>query len=140
MSSRRSELVRHGARIVLGVALVGAGIAHLGPSRTEFEAQVPGWVGLDADLVVLLSGIVEIGLGLALVITRRYRPHVGLLAGLFFIAILPGNISQWVDGDSAFGLDSDGARLARLFFQPVLVAWAWWSTAALRLLRRHTTD
>jgi uncharacterized membrane protein len=128
------------ARLLLGVALVGAGLSHLGPSRTEFQAQVPGWVGLDANLVVVLSGIVEIGLGLALLIARRHRPHVGRRVGLFFIAILPGNISQWVDGDSAFGLDSDGARFARLFFQPVLVAWAWWSTGALRLRRRDTAE
>ena len=30
----------------------------------------------------------------------------------------------------AFGLDSDTSRLIRLFFQPVLVVWALWSTGA----------
>ena len=37
----------------------------------------------------------------------------------------------------AFGLDSDRARLVRLFFQPVLVAWALWSTGAWRAWRNR---
>lgn len=139
MTAPRLGLVRDIARIVLGMALTGAGISHLGPSRTEFLAQVPGWVPLDADLVVVLSGVVEIALGLALLLMRRHRPLVGLVTGLFFIAIFPGNLSQWIDGRDAFGLDSDAARFARLFFQPVLVAWAWWSTGA-RTTRRPRSD
>jgi len=136
MVSNRTNALRSVARIILGVGLVGAGIAHLGVSRAEFRAQVPDWLHLDKDFVVLASGVVEIALGLALVAVRRYRRHVGLLAGLFFIAILPGNISQWLDGHDAFGLDSDAARFTRLWFQPVLVAWAWWSTGALTVLSR----
>ena len=121
MTTERPTLLRTVARIVLGVALIGAGVAHLGASRTEFQAQVPDWVRLDKDLVVIVSGLVEIALGTALVTLRRDRKYVGLVAGLFFIAILPGNISQWIDGHDAFGLDSDTARFARLWFQPVLV-------------------
>lgn len=139
MTTPRLGLVRNVARLVLGVSLTGAGISHLGPSRTEFQAQVPGWVPLDADLVVVLSGVVEIALGLSLLLVRRRRQLVGLLVGLFFIAIFPGNLSQWIDGRDAFGLDTDAARFARLFFQPVLVAWAWWSTGAVAL-RRSRTD
>lgn len=51
-----------------------------------------------------------------------------MLLALFYVAIFPGNISQYVNGISAFGLDTDQARLIRLFFQPVLIAWALWST------------
>ena len=46
----------------------------------------------------------------------------------FFVAIFPGNISQYVNGIDAFGLDTERARLVRLFFQPLLVAWALWAT------------
>jgi uncharacterized membrane protein len=53
----------------------------------------------------------------------------------FFVAIFPGNISQYINQVDAFGLDSDRARLIRLFFQPVLVIWALWSTGAWRTLR-----
>ena len=85
---------------------------------------------------MILSGIVEIALGLALIVVRRRRPLLGLVAGLFFLAVFPGNISQYIDGDGAFGLNSDTARRNRLFFQPLLVAWAWWSTDAMAVLRR----
>jgi len=130
MATTRPSTLRSVARVVLGLALVGAGLTHLGPAREEFLAQVPGWVEIDADLVVVLSGLAEIALGLALLLLRRRRPLVGLATGLFFVAIFPGNISQYVDGHDAFGLDSDAARLTRLFFQPLLVVWAVWSTGA----------
>lgn len=132
--------VRDVARIALGGALVFAGVGHLTFARIDFQAQVPDWVGLDKNLVVILSGIAEIALGAALIVVRRRRALLGLAVGLFFIAVFPGNISQFVDGDDAFGLDSNAARRTRLFFQPVLVAWAWWSTEALALLRRHRGD
>ena len=118
------------ARIVLGLALAYAGTSHLFWARDEFSAQVPDWVPLDVDLVVVLSGIVEIALGLSLALWARHRVVLGWIAAAFFVAIFPGNISQFIDGDSAFGLDSDLARALRLPFQPVLIAWALWSTGA----------
>ena len=124
------------ARVVLGLALIYAGIGHFTFSRAEFQAQVPTWLPLDADFVVLASGVVEIGLGLGLVVLGKYKSQVGIVAALFFIVIFPGNISQYVNGIDAFGLDSDQARLIRLFFQPILVLWALWSTDALQLFKR----
>lgn len=131
------KLVRDVARVALGGALVFAGLAHFFFSREEFQAQVPDWVGLDKDLVVIVSGVVEVLLGVALLVVRRHRAILGLAVGLFFVAVFPGNLSQYVDGHDAFGLDSDRARVTRLFFQPLLVAWAWWSTGAVALLRRR---
>lgn len=122
--------VQHVARIVLGGALVFAGVSHLAWARSDFQAQVPDWVPLDTDLVVLLSGVVEIALGGALVLLVRYRVVLGWVAAAFFVAVFPGNVSQFVDGDAAFGLDSDTARAVRLVFQPVLIAWALWCTGA----------
>jgi uncharacterized membrane protein len=136
MTIDRSTRVRSVARIVLGGVLIIAGIGHLTFARTDFQAQVPDWVGLDKNLVVILSGLVEISLGLALIFVRRRRSLLGLAVGLFFIAVFPGNISQFIDGDAAFGLNSDAARLTRLFFQPILVAWAWWSTNAFDIFRK----
>lgn len=126
---------RTGARVLLGVALTFAGISHLGSARAEFQAQVPPWVPLDADFVVLASGVVEIVLGLALIVLFRWKAWVGVAAALFFIAIFPGNISQFVNGIDAFGLDTDEARGIRLLFQPLLVLWALWSTSAWSLIR-----
>jgi uncharacterized membrane protein len=128
--------VRSTARVVLGAALIGAGLGHLTFARHSFQAQVPDWVRLDKNVVVILSGLVEIALGSALIVVLRRRSLLGLAVGLFFVAVFPGNISQFVDGHDAFGLNSDGARRNRLFFQPVLVAWAWWSTDAFATLRR----
>lgn len=125
---------QHIARVVLGFALAFAGLSHLTFNRGEFLAQVPNWVPLNADLVVVLSGIVEILLGLGLMFFVSKSILFGILTGLFFILIFPGNIAQYVNGVDAFGLDSDRARLIRLFFQPVLVLWAIWSTGALNYL------
>ena len=127
-------------RLLLGAALIGAGVAHLTTQRTEFQAQVPSWFPLDEDLVVVVSGIVEIALGLALIVLRRHRVLVGAIVAAFFVAIFPGNISQWVNGIDAFGLESDQARFIRLFFQPVLVAWALWSTEAWKAWRESTAQ
>ncbi|EMJ88469.1 DoxX family membrane protein [Leptospira meyeri] len=118
-------------RILLGAFLVFAGAGHLTWHRTEFLAQVPTWLPINADLVVLLSGVVEIVLGLSLVFLRSKQVQVGWVVALFFVLIFPGNISQYVNGISAFGLDTDRARLIRLFFQPVLVLWAIWSCGSL---------
>jgi len=120
------------SQVALGVVLVSAGVSHLTVSRVEFQAQVPTWLPLDPDFVVISSGIVEILLGLALITLWPLRKRVGLVTALFFVAIFPGNINQLVNGIDAFGLNSDSARAARLLFQPVLVLWALWSTGALR--------
>lgn len=123
-------------KVLLGVFLVYAGLGHLFWARHEFLAQVPPWLPLSPDLVVLLSGLVEITLGAGLVLLRGDKgATIGILTALFFVAVFPGNIAQYVEGRSAFGLDTDKARLIRLFFQPVLVAWALWTTGAWRTLR-----
>ncbi len=122
-------------RILLGAFLIFAGTAHLTVSRQEFLAQAPPWVPLDGDLVVILSGIVEITLGLSLIFLSKQRALVGLATAVFFVLIFPGNISQYVNRIDAFGLNSDQSRFMRLFFQPVLVIWALWSTGAWHKLR-----
>jgi uncharacterized membrane protein len=127
------QRVRIAAQVLLGAALIYTGILHLTTSRLEFQAQVPNWIPLSADFVVLASGVVEITLGLLLSSLQR-RAAVGIATALFFIAIFPGNISQYMNKVDAFGLDSDRARLIRLFFQPLLVLWALWSTDAWRVI------
>ena len=120
--------------MLLGSALIYTGILHLTTSRLEFQAQVPPWAPFSPDFIVLASGVVEILLGLALASLLR-RKEVGVLTALFVIAIFPGNISQYVNKVDAFGLDSDQARLIRLFFQPLLVIWALWSTEAWKTIK-----
>lgn len=124
------------ARIALGSFMLFAGIGHLTFARTEFQAQVPEFVPLSPDVTVLVSGAVEIALGLGMILLTKRRTAVGLLLAVFFVVIFPGNIAQWAHHRDAFGLDSDQARFARLFFQPVLIVWALWSTGAWQALRR----
>ncbi|KAB7728672.1 hypothetical protein F5984_17705 [Rudanella paleaurantiibacter] len=120
------------ARLALGGSLIWAGISHLTVARQEFRAQVPDWVPLDVDDTVVYSGLAEIALGSALVLANpTYEQTVGKVAAGFFAAVFPGNISQYVNGRSAFGLDTDRKRFARLFFQPVLMYWALKSTRNL---------
>jgi uncharacterized membrane protein len=94
-------------RILLALFMVYAGISHLTFNRIDFQAQVPDWVPLSKDLVAI-----------------------------FFILVFPGNVAQYLDGKDAFGaLNSDTARLIRLLFQPVLIAWALWSSGSWRSWR-----
>jgi uncharacterized membrane protein len=127
----KTSLTQNIFRILLAVFMIYAGFSHLTFNRIDFQAQVPDWVPMSKDLVVILSGIVEITLGLALGFWKNERPKIGWVLALFFILVFPGNIAQYLDGKDAFGaLNTDKARLIRLFFQPVLIAWALWSAGS----------
>ena len=141
MSITSTSILQKIFRVLLGISLAFAGTGHLTFARVDFAAQVPTWLPVNTDLVVVLSGIVEIALGLALIFLKKYRVEVGWIAAIFFVLVFPGNISQYMNHVDAFGLDTDAKRLTRLFFQPVLVAWALWATgawAAWRLQRKRS--
>ncbi|WP_034227628.1 DoxX family protein [Actinotalea ferrariae] len=126
------------ARVALGGVLVFAGTTHLTVAREEFQAQVPPWFPADPDVVVVVSGWVEVVLGLALLLApRRDRWVVGWVVAAFFVAIFPGNVSQLLTRTDGFGLDTDAARAIRLLFQPLLVVWALRSTDAWRTWRER---
>ncbi|CAM3184247.1 hypothetical protein NODU109028_02255 [Nocardioides dubius] len=130
-----SPLPQKIARLALGSVMVTAGVLHLTTHRQEFTAQVPEWFPLDDDLTVLGSGVVEIALGAGLAAAPKHRGLFGGLLAAFFVAIFPGNVAQYLEGNDAFGLDTDAKRLTRLFFQPLLVLWALWSGGLLRRKR-----
>jgi uncharacterized membrane protein len=122
-------IIKKSSRVLLGAFLVAAGIGHLTFQRKAFRAQVPDWVPLDVDDTVVISGIAEISLGTSLILADKNKKMVGKIAAAFFTAVFPGNIAQYKNHRDAFGLDTDNKRLARLFFQPVLIYWALKSTA-----------
>lgn len=135
-----SDTLKNIARLALGAGLVYAGISHLGFARKEFRAQVPDFVPLHKDDTVVYSGIAEIALGSALILAGpKRRPAVGKIAALFFTAVFPGNIAQYTHHRDAFGLDTDSKRLARLFFQPLLIYWALKSTHKSRCGKQQLT-
>jgi uncharacterized membrane protein len=130
--SERASVPQTIGRIALGAFLLLAGVSHLTWSREDFLAQVPPWVPLDGDFVVIASGVVEIALGVALLVLTRLRVQVGWVVAAFFVAVFPGNISQFVTRTDAFRLNSDLARGIRLAFQPLLILWALWCPGAGR--------
>jgi uncharacterized membrane protein len=136
------EIIKKLLQLLLGTFLTSAGLSHLGSNRQAFQAQVPTWLPIDADFVVLASGVVEIALGIALItsvfIFTKYRKVIGLTVGIFFVLIFPGNINQYVNGIDAFGLDTDQKRLIRLFFQPLLVMWALWSSGGVKYFSKFS--
>ncbi|GHE32756.1 DoxX family protein [Sphingobacterium griseoflavum] len=142
----RNGFVKHGSRLLLGAFMLFAGIAHLTFGRKTFRAQVPNWVPMDKDQVVLLSGVVEIALGLLVILAGHRSRSIPWLLAIFLILVFPGNIAQYLNKRDAFGLDSDTARFIRLLFQPVLIYWALWSMEALpskngtQLLLRSKSD
>lgn len=134
----KTTLAQNIFRTLLALFMILAGTSHLTFARVDFQAQVPDWVPIGKDLVVILSGIIEITLGIGLAFWKTKRIQFGWALAIFFILIFPGNIAQYLDGKDAFGsLNSDGARLTRLFFQPVLIVWALWSSGAITAYRNR---
>lgn len=123
-------------RILLAAFMIYAGLSHLTFNRIDFQAQVPDWLPISKDLVVIVSGIIEMALGLGLLFWKNQRVIFGIALAIFFVLIFPGNIAQYMGEKDAFGaLDSDRARLIRLFFQPVLIIWVLWSTGAWKAIK-----
>ncbi len=134
--TKKPTTAQTAARIILGLFLISAGIGHLTYLRSEFQAQVPSWLPMNRDWVVVLSGIVEILLGASLVFLVRQRIKIGWIVAAFFVLVFPGNIAQLVDHRDAFGLDTDLKRWLRLPFQLVLIFLALWSTGAWQQQRK----
>jgi len=131
------SLPQKAGRYLLAAVMLIAGIGHESFARKEFQAQVPNWLPMDKDLVVVLSGFVEIGFASALAVMNKQRILVGLTLAIFFVLVFPGNIAQYLNHRDAFGLNTDLARGIRLLFQPVLVIWALWATGALTAISRR---
>jgi len=135
MRTVNTSLIQNVMRMVLGFLMIFAAFGHFTFQRIDFQAQVPDWVPLGKDLVVILSGLVEVLLGLGMVFWTNQKLKIGIALATFFLLIFPGNIAQYLNGTDAFGLNSDQARLIRLFFQPLLIIWALWCTGVFRYLR-----
>lgn len=122
-------------RIALGLAMIVAGMGHLTFMRDTFQVQVPDFVPFSKDFTVIVSGIVEISFGLAMVFLAKQKQYVGLILAVFYVLIFSGNTHQYTENLDGFGLDTDAKRLGRLFFQPVLIFLALYSTDGWKLLK-----
>ena len=137
----KTTIIQNIFRVLLGSIMLYIGIAHLSFKRIEFQAQVPTWLTTNEgvmDLVVLISGYIEIAFGVLMILGGKLKVKTGIALGIFYILIFPGNINQYINEIDSLRLDSDNKRLIRLFFQPLLVLWAFWSTGALKYLKRKS--
>lgn len=134
MQNPKTSIVQSVFRILLGAFMIYAAFGHFTLQRQEFQSQVPDWIPLNKDLVVILSGIVELSFGIGMIFLTNHKVKIGIALAIFYVLIFPGNLGQYLNGTDAFGLDTDQKRLYRLFFQPILILWALWSTGALKVL------
>lgn len=106
---------------------VVAGVMHF--VRPEFyQAMMPPYLPWHG-MLILLSGIAEAGLGLALLVPAL-RPYAAWGIIVLLIAIFPANIHIALNNVPLFG-NPEGAGVwnwVRLPFQGVLALWAWWYT------------
>ena len=123
-------MLRAFGRAAIAAILLVAGFGHFN-SVDSFRAQVPPFLP-NPELIIYVSGVVELLLATALLLARQHRATVGLVAAAFFVVVFPGNISQFVTHTDAFGLNTDVARFVRLLFQPVLIWLSIWSTRVKR--------
>ena len=140
MENNNTTKTQNFFRILLGLFMITAAIGHFTFQRVDFQAQVPNWIPLEKDLVVILSGIIEITLGIGMIFMTRYKVQIGIALAIFYVMVFPGNIAQYLNGTTAFGLDTNQARLIRLFFQPILIFLALWSTGAIASLKRQGNE
>jgi uncharacterized membrane protein len=123
-SGRRSA--RRAARIGMATAMVFAGVAHW-VMPTPFVQHLPPWVPA-AEALVLVTGVVEIGLGVALLLRQPWRRRAGLALAAYLVAVFPANVYVAVAGIEVEGQPGGWYPWLRLPFQVLFVAWALWST------------
>ena len=114
---------------LLALFLVCAGTAHF-VIKEEFINLVPMWMPVDYGIVVVVSGVLEIALGIMLFTMPKKSIALGWIIAAYFALIFPGNITQYMQQRDALGLNTDQLRMIRLFFQPVFIAWSVWATGA----------
>ena len=112
------------ARYVLALLFVAAGLNHF--VNAEFYISImPPVVPWHAELVAL-SGVAEVLLGVLLLVRRTMTLAAwGLIALL--IAVFPANVHMALN-PQLFPTASPVALWARLPFQAVFIAWAYWFT------------
>ncbi len=117
---------RHHARRAMGVGMIVAGVAHLlGPD--SFVQHLPEWVPAREPLV-FASGLLEIGLGGALLWARTCRVAVGRALALYLLAVWPANVYVASAGIDVTGQPDGAYPWIRLPFQLLFIAWALWSS------------
>ena len=122
---RRRFSVRDSARIGLALAMAVAGLTHW-VNPDPFVQHLPDWVPGRSELVAV-TGALEIGIGLALLLWRR-RELAGLVTAAYLVAVFPANVYVAVAGVDVDGQPDGAYAWVRLPLQALFVGWAFWST------------
>ncbi len=114
------------ARWAMVVFMVASGIGHFAITDA-YVAMVPSSFP-SPRLLVYLSGVAELAGGLGLVAPwPRLRRAAAIGIILLLVAVFPANINMAVNHISPPGMHVSNAALwARLPFQALFIAWAWW--------------
>lgn len=112
--------------IVFALFFVVAGVMHF-VAVDSFAAIVPPLLPFPR-LIVWMTGLMEIGMGVML-LCPHFRPRVGVLLGLFLLAVLPANIYMAMAGIPFGDSVSTPAMLwGRVALQFPLIAVIYWAT------------
>ena len=111
------------SKYLLALFMVGAGTMHF--ARPDFYLKImPPYLPWHLELVYL-SGFIELGLGLLLLVPRfSRRAALGIIALL--IAVFPANIYLYQHQEIMPGPPL--LHFLRLPLQAVLILWAFWHT------------
>lgn len=121
--ARRWTTAKWAARGVLAIFMGCMGLAHL-VAPAPFVRAMPPYLPWHLGLVYL-SGLFEIAGGVGLLVPRvRAAAAWGLIA--LFIAVFPANVHMALHADEA--PLAAWVLWARLPFQLVFIAWAYWLT------------
>jgi uncharacterized membrane protein len=119
-------------RWLLAALMSAVGVAHFA-EPAPFVAIIPTWLPAPL-LLVYVSGLFEILGGVGLLIPRVQRAAaLGLVA--LFVAVFPANVNQALNHVSFDGGPPPplAALYARLPFQVLFIAWAYWLSRPTRV-------
>ncbi len=117
-----------------------SGYGHLFLASDEIELLVPTWSPLSPKAMVIVTGYIEIIIGLAFIFIRRKVHLIGWILVVFLILVFPGNLYQYNNDIDALGLNTSGKRLARLFLQPIIILWVLYVSGNLKKLKPLKTN
>src|SRR5215207_10355445 len=106
--------------------MIVAGITHFA-TVDPFVQHLPDWVPA-REVLVYLTGAVEIALGVALMRSARHRATVGRWVAAYLIAVFPANIYVAVADVDVTAQPGGLHAWIRLPLQVLFIAWALVST------------
>jgi uncharacterized membrane protein len=125
---RHTGVLRDYARRGLAAAMVIAGVTHF-TNADPFVQHMPDWVPA-REVIVYVSGALEIALGIAMLLWREHRGSIGRLLAMYLVAVFPANVYVAMADVDVTGQPGGLYAWIRLPLQALFVTWALWSTTS----------